>query len=54
MVDITTQDDRPPTILECALRYDRAPVVVLLIVLPLVSWLWIAAMARDMYGPMTV
>jgi predicted metal-binding membrane protein len=27
-------------------------VVVLLVLLPLVSWLWIAVMARDMYGPM--
>jgi predicted metal-binding membrane protein len=31
----------------------RAPVVVLLAVLPLVSWLWIVVMARDRYGPMT-
>lgn len=53
MVDVATREDRPLTILESALRHDRAPAVVLLIVLPLVSWLWIAAMARDMYGPMT-
>jgi len=52
MVD-TTADVRPPTMLESALRYDRVPVVVLLILLPLVSWLWIVVMARDMYGPMT-
>jgi predicted metal-binding membrane protein len=52
MVDVTGSD-RPLTTLEWALRYDRAPVVVLLIVLPLVSWLWIVVMARDMYGPMT-
>jgi len=39
--------------LESALRYDRAPTVVLLIVLPVVSWMWIVVMARDMYGPMT-
>jgi predicted metal-binding membrane protein len=44
---------RPPTILESALRYDRTPTVVLLILLPLVSWAWIVVMARDMYGPMT-
>jgi len=44
---------RPPTIIESALRYDRTPAVVLLIVLPLVSWMWIVVMARDMYGPMT-
>ena len=53
MVDTTARDDRPPTILESALRYDRAPAVVLLIVLPLVSWMWIVVMARDMYGSMT-
>lgn len=53
MVDSATGDDRSPTILESAVRYDRAPAVVLLIVLPLVSWLWIVVMAHDMYGPMT-
>jgi predicted metal-binding membrane protein len=53
VVGDTSPDNRPATILESALRYDRAPVVVLLIVVPLVSWLWIVAMARDMYGPMT-
>jgi predicted metal-binding membrane protein len=53
MVDLTARDDCPPTILESALSYDRAPSVVLLIVLPLVSWVWIVVMARDMYGPMT-
>jgi predicted metal-binding membrane protein len=35
------------------LRAERTPVVVLLVLLPLVSWAWIVAMARDMYGPMT-
>ena len=29
------------------------PALVLLIVVPLVSWAWIVVMARDMYGPMT-
>jgi predicted metal-binding membrane protein len=53
MVDTTARDDRPPTTLEYALRYDRLPAVVLLIVLPLVSWIWIVVMASDMYGPMT-
>ena len=42
-----------PTLLESALRYERVPVVVLLVLLPLVSWVWIVMMARDMYGPMT-
>ena len=53
MADAAGSDDRPPTILESALRYDRAPVLALLILLPLVSWMWIVVMARDMYGPMT-
>jgi predicted metal-binding membrane protein len=53
MVDTIARDDRPLTLLESALRSDRAPAVVLLIVLPLVSWMWIVVMARDMYGPMT-
>src|SRR5688500_8490523 len=53
MVDTTARNDRPPTMLESALRYDRTPAVVLLVVLPLVSWMWIVVMARDMYGPMT-
>ena len=39
--------------IESALRYSGTPAVVLLIVLPLVSWIWIVVMARDMYGPMT-
>jgi predicted metal-binding membrane protein len=52
MVD-AARDDPPPTLIESALRNDRAPLVVLLIVVPLVSWLWIVVMARDMYGPMT-
>ena len=29
------------------------PVIALLILVPLVCWAWIIAMARDMYGPMT-
>jgi predicted metal-binding membrane protein len=32
---------------------DRAPLILLLILLPLVCWAWIVVMARDMYGPMT-
>ena len=53
MVADTSPDNRPATILESALRHERAPVVVLLILVPLVSWIWIVALARDMYGPMT-
>lgn len=46
-------EERTPTVLESALRYDRTPWVVLLVLVPLVSWMWIAVMASDMYGPMT-
>src|SRR5688572_1614563 len=53
MVDTITPEARPPTLIEFALRYNRAPAVVLLIVIPLVAWMWIVVMARDMYGPMT-
>jgi predicted metal-binding membrane protein len=45
--------ERPPTILESALQSSRTPAVVLLILLPVVSWAWIVVMANDMYGPMT-
>jgi predicted metal-binding membrane protein len=46
-------DQRPATRLELALGHDRAPLIILLILLPLVCWSWIVVMARDMYGPMT-
>jgi hypothetical protein len=45
-----TPDKRPITRLESALRYDHAP---LLVLLPLVSWIWIVVIARGMYGPRT-
>jgi predicted metal-binding membrane protein len=41
-----------PTQLESALRSERTVAAALLGV-SLLAWLWIAAMARDMYGPMT-
>ena len=44
--------ERPLTLVERALRYDRA-LLVALVLAPLVSWMWIVMMARDMYGPMT-
>jgi predicted metal-binding membrane protein len=53
MADTPAPGKRPPTLLESALRNDRTPAVVLLVLLPLVSWMWIVVMARDMYGPMT-
>ena len=45
--------ERAPTVLESALANTRASTIALLVVVPVVSWLWIAVMARDMYGPMT-
>jgi len=53
MVDPAVRDEHPPTILESVLRYDRTATVVLLVLLPLISWTWIVVMARDMNGPMT-
>src|SRR6188474_3121941 len=53
MVDTAVRHERPLTILEAGLRFHRTPTLVLLIVAPLVSWMWIVVMARDMYGPMT-
>lgn len=50
---IPAPEESTRTILESALRYDRTPILVLLLVTPLVSWIWIIVMARDMYGPMT-
>ena len=41
-----------PTQLESALRSERT-VAAALIGVPFLAWLWIAAMAHDMYGPMT-
>src|SRR5215510_5363587 len=46
-------NERPPTRLELLLGDERASLVVLLILFPLVCWSWIVVMARDMYGPMT-
>ena len=46
-------NERPATRLELLLGHDRASLVVLLILFPLVCWSWIVVMAHDMYGPMT-
>jgi predicted metal-binding membrane protein len=43
----------PTTALESALKRQRGTLAVVLLGIPLVCWLWIAPMARDMYGPMT-
>ena len=53
MADGIPKAERPATLLEAALESQRMPVAVLLVVLPVVCWAWIVAMARDMYGPMT-
>jgi predicted metal-binding membrane protein len=45
--------ERTPTLLESALGNARASSITLLVVVPVVSWMWIVVMARDMYGPMT-
>ncbi len=54
MPEPASQAERPPTIVESALQSERAPTVVLLVLLPLICWVWIFVMARDMYGPMSV
>jgi len=41
------------TAVEAALAQPRASLAAVLVVLPLICWAWIVAMARDMYGPMT-
>src|SRR6476619_7632040 len=40
------------TLVESALQHERLVTATLIIVIPLVSWTWIALMAIDMYGTM--
>lgn len=42
-----------PTQLEAVLKHERGTLAVVLAGIPLVCWVWVIAMARDMYGPMT-
>lgn len=42
-----------PTWIETALRHERTALAVILIAIPVAAWTWVAALARDMYGPMT-
>lgn len=42
-----------PPLSPAARLQNRAPLIALLILLPLVCWAWITVMAIDMYGPMT-
>ncbi len=43
----------PPTRVESALADLRPALVIAVVVIPLACWLWVIAMARDMYGPMS-
>ena len=52
MPSASTPAERPPTLLESAARREHISAVVLLAIIPVFSWIWIVAMARDMYGPM--
>lgn len=45
--------EQPLTLVEHALRYDRAALLVVLVLVPVLSWMWIVEMARDMHGPLT-
>lgn len=44
-------DQRTPV--ESALAHPRASLAIAVAAIPLACWLWVIAMARDMYGPMT-
>ena len=51
----TVAAERPlnhPTVLESALRHERAVLAAVLILIPFICWSWIVLMARDMYGTM--
>ena len=47
------RSETAPTTLEVLLELPRLPIAVLLVVLPIACGVWLVAMARDMYGPMT-
>lgn len=49
---MTQPSTRRFTFLEYLLRRERLFLAVVFLLISLLSWLWIAAMARDMYGPM--
>ena len=42
-----------PSLVEAALGHQQRTLALLLIGLPLACWVWVVAMARDMYGSMT-
>ena len=39
--------------IERVLQHPRSSLLVVLVAVPLACWVWVAVMARDMYGPMT-
>jgi len=41
------------TVIEAVLRKRRLPLIFLLVIVPLACWIWVVAMARDMYGAMS-
>jgi len=41
------------TLIESVVRHERRVLVAALVVVPLLCWMWIVAMARDMDGPMS-
>ena len=47
-----TRASNGSTLLESALKRERLVAAMLIVVIPLVCWAWIALMARDMYGAM--
>ena len=53
MPSVIAPPSNAPTLLESVLRCERIAAVVLLVMLPVFSWMWMVAMALDMYGPMT-
>ena len=42
-----------PTPVETALADLKPTLIVVLLIVPVLCWIWVVAMARDMYGPMT-
>jgi hypothetical protein len=42
-----------PTVAEIVAGRPRASLVTVTLVLPLACWIWVVAMAHDMYGPMS-
>jgi hypothetical protein len=41
------------TSIEAALKQPRGTLALVIVGIPLICWIWVVVMARDMYGPMT-